>query len=497
MINHKKAIIALIFLIFFISAFFIVDINNQYERLMDLSINEKEKNLDFSLKETNRLLFDKKMSDFKKELTFNPDISKAFFKKDKKKLYQLSLPAFSSLKSANPSILFFEYILPDGNLFLCLENDEKKTGHECRGKIKPFNLFKLKQSSNIFYYHGRPIYLMIFPLEFNDKFIGRVAMGFKFKDFLNLFNNRFKDKFAVYFAKELIKKETLDIGTRPMEAGNFYVFSKDKELFKSIENGLNFSFSQQKMSNDGMTFVVHNHIFFSQENEVPAGGVLYFQDMTLLTESRLKFITTSILLSVVTMIIACTVTLFFFNFFQQRMSNLEVSLQDKEDEMEKSVQRYSKRMEEHTFDMASINAALNREIAERIQAEGEAKKLSRQMELILNAAGEGIFGLDTEGKVTFVNNAAAIMLDWPKKELLGKQHHDLVHHSRPDGTPFPYEECPIQTAYREGIVKQSSNEVFWTKNGESFPVEYVSTPIIEDGQIKGAVVMFRDLSIFP
>ena len=119
---------------------------------------------------------------------------------------------------------------------------------------------------------------------------------------------------------------------------------------------------------------------------------------------------------------------------------------------------------------------------------------SDELQLILNSAGEGIYGLDTEGLTTFVNPAATEMLGWASEEVLGEPMHALHHHSRPDGSAYPKEECPIYAAFKDGQVRSVDNEVFWRKDGTSFPVEYTSTPIRRQGELLGAVVVFRNLT---
>ena len=114
--------------------------------------------------------------------------------------------------------------------------------------------------------------------------------------------------------------------------------------------------------------------------------------------------------------------------------------------------------------------------------------------LILESAGEGIYGLDAEGKTTFVNPAAELMTGFTAKEMIGKPQHALVHHSRPDGKDYPREECPIYSAFKDGKIHKVSNEVFWRKDGTCFPVEYVSTPIHENMKLLGAVVVFQDIT---
>ncbi|MGB3614377.1 MAG: PAS domain-containing sensor histidine kinase [Elainellaceae cyanobacterium] len=123
------------------------------------------------------------------------------------------------------------------------------------------------------------------------------------------------------------------------------------------------------------------------------------------------------------------------------------------------------------------------------------EQLRRQHQLILNAVGEGVYGLDLEGNVTFVNPAAAAMIDWPMEELIGKSMHRVLHHSHDDSSPYPRESCPIYAAFQDGSVRRVTDEVFWRKDGTSFPVEYISTPMRDEaGQLIGAVVTFRDIT---
>lgn len=112
----------------------------------------------------------------------------------------------------------------------------------------------------------------------------------------------------------------------------------------------------------------------------------------------------------------------------------------------------------------------------------------------LAPADAGVYGLDSEGRTTFVNDAAARMLGWSPQDLVGARQHELIHHSRSDGRPYPAEDCPIYSAVRTGRPCCVDGEVFWRKDGSSFPVAYVSSPVTyPDGQL-GAVVLFHDLS---
>src|SRR5437867_9061572 len=90
--------------------------------------------------------------------------------------------------------------------------------------------------------------------------------------------------------------------------------------------------------------------------------------------------------------------------------------------------------------------------------------------------------------------AAARMLGYQAAELIGKSRHELLHHTQPDGAPYLQEACPIYAALQDGAVRHVTEDVFWRKDGTSFPVEYISTPIREAGEIVGAVVTFKDIT---
>jgi formate hydrogenlyase transcriptional activator len=121
-------------------------------------------------------------------------------------------------------------------------------------------------------------------------------------------------------------------------------------------------------------------------------------------------------------------------------------------------------------------------------------RIERENQLILRAAGEGIYGVNAEGKTTFVNPAAERMLGWTAEDLVGRDMHTTVHHTHPDGSHYHDEECPIYAAFRDGAVHHVEHELFWRKDGTSFFVDYTSTPIRDNGMVIGAVIVFRDIT---
>ncbi|KAF0144299.1 MAG: two-component hybrid sensor and regulator [Nitrospirae bacterium] len=142
----------------------------------------------------------------------------------------------------------------------------------------------------------------------------------------------------------------------------------------------------------------------------------------------------------------------------------------------------------------SFNRISLKALKEHKRADEMIERLHHQNELILKSAGEGIYGVDLNGNTTFINPSAVKMTGWEAGELIGKRQHDILHHSKPDGTPYHSEDCPIYAALKDGAVHHVIDEVFWKKDGTSFPVEYTSTPVVEDGKLVGAVVVFRDIT---
>lgn len=147
-----------------------------------------------------------------------------------------------------------------------------------------------------------------------------------------------------------------------------------------------------------------------------------------------------------------------------------------------------------TAELTSLNAQLTHEISERKLAEEALERLNRRYGLILESAGEGICGIDHEGKFSFVNLAAARVLGYDVDELVGQYCHSVWHHSTADDSPYPEEKCPIRASYTDGIPSRGDDQLFWRKDRTSFPILYVSSPTYDNGKLTGAVVVFRDIT---
>jgi PAS domain S-box-containing protein len=124
----------------------------------------------------------------------------------------------------------------------------------------------------------------------------------------------------------------------------------------------------------------------------------------------------------------------------------------------------------------------------------EAEQARKRLELLLESTGEGVYGIDTKGECIFVNGSAAAMLGHRREDLIGQQMHDTIHHTDAGGQPYPVEECPIYRAFREGRGCRIDDELFFRADGSSFPAEYSSYPILDQGMVCGAVVTFSDIT---
>ena len=125
--------------------------------------------------------------------------------------------------------------------------------------------------------------------------------------------------------------------------------------------------------------------------------------------------------------------------------------------------------------------------------EERVRERTEELRQLLQSAGEGMYGVNAAGRLTFINPVALNLLGFTEEEMIGKEVHDLIHHSREDGSHYQKEDCPIFATWTHGTQNRAT-EAFWRKDGRSFPVEYTSAPIIKDGNVVSAVVTFRDIT---
>jgi PAS domain S-box-containing protein len=145
--------------------------------------------------------------------------------------------------------------------------------------------------------------------------------------------------------------------------------------------------------------------------------------------------------------------------------------------------------------LARDNAALRRGLERRVNDQtADLRRLARQTEVLLSSVGDGIYGVDHEGRVTFINPSGAGALGYEPHDLHGRKAHDMFHAPDADGTPFPAEGCYVADAIRDGMLATAEADTYIRADGSSFPVEITASPVVDDDRLQGAVVAFRDVT---
>jgi two-component system sensor histidine kinase/response regulator len=164
-------------------------------------------------------------------------------------------------------------------------------------------------------------------------------------------------------------------------------------------------------------------------------------------------------------------------------------------ELLSQTQEQARVLEEQTEELTQSQEELLAQKRELTSQREQLKTSEERSRLILESSAEGIFGTDTEGRITFVNAAACRMLGFSAEELIGLPSHATFHYHRPDGSEYPQEQCPMFAAYVRGESSRVDDEVLWCKDGTGLPVEYGAMPMLKDGAIVGSVVTFTDITL--
>jgi len=124
----------------------------------------------------------------------------------------------------------------------------------------------------------------------------------------------------------------------------------------------------------------------------------------------------------------------------------------------------------------------------------DLERTEAQLRLILESTADGLYGVDLAGRISFINPGACAILGYPPEQMIGRESHTILHHTHPDGRPYPRSDCPVEATLRQGLVQRVEDEVYWAADQRAIPVSYSSHPMIRQGQIIGAVVSFTDIS---
>lgn len=147
-----------------------------------------------------------------------------------------------------------------------------------------------------------------------------------------------------------------------------------------------------------------------------------------------------------------------------------------------------------TLAVAAVAQRLQDLFEEARRRREQALQARREVDAVLAATGDGIVGVDLEGSCTFLNRAGSRLLGYTTREVLGRDVHEMIHHSRPDGSAYPREACPILGALDSGKADWAFEETFWRRDGTPVPVQCTTRPLLDGRELKGLVLTFTDLT---
>ncbi len=174
---------------------------------------------------------------------------------------------------------------------------------------------------------------------------------------------------------------------------------------------------------------------------------------------------------------------------KENMQLLNEELQSSNEELQSSTEE----METSNEELKTSNEQLQNLNDKLAISLSQISQLQNKLSLILNSTRDGILGIDMKGNATFINTAATKLLGFTQKELLGKNAHKLWHHTKADGTPYLPKECVQYIALKQG-VPHIGEDLYWRRDGSSFEVSVIQTPIIENDKTIGAVIAFHDIT---
>lgn len=275
-------------------------------------------------------------------------------------------------------------------------------------------------------------------------------------------------------------------------------YHPNTELVKSRHN-LAFEMKQWSppLAGGFFTYRLHGEKFYAlrQDFEIPRGWIMYFSVpgsllfRPIVSEVFSQLVIVLAFLGGFYLVLQNALSRYFSRPVQQLVSSLEGYDWPRKVKVAEPEQAHGVR------EFARIIEAVNAMATQISRANRQLMAGEQRIRLLLNSTAEAICGLDTNGRCTFCNQSFLFMTGYREEtELLGREIHTLIHHSRPDGSSYPVEECVSHRGFRDGQAAHVESEVFWRADGTNFPVEYWFHPIFENNRVSGAVVTFIDIS---
>ncbi|MBF0436980.1 MAG: PAS domain S-box protein [Magnetococcales bacterium] len=456
----------------------------------------------------------------------HPDLLRYFAERKLEELRKIAKPIFDQIKT-DFGITHMYFIEPDGRIFLRTHSDD-------RGDIIHRTTFQLAAATRrpssgiemgVHFFSLRSVH----PVTWKGEFIGFLELGQEldtvFSDLKQLTNS----DITLLMGLDYARSKHVHIKPTSLFGLNILETTQQQEAVRLInrlgpsplELGL-LETVTQIVGDGGDSFAVGLTPFKDIANKT-AGILMVHWNVRNQMERMQQDIAINVL--IVTLVLFSAMAMLYlsvrksvhlFGRLRQTIGDvsetwdlsqrLEIPTHDEVGMLADGFNRFLEKLGQVTRELNSLNQELEQKITERtlelqhkMQTIEETNRaitsLAEHHQLILDSVGDGIYGVNLAEETTFINRAGAAMLGWEASDLIGKHQHEIMHHSRMDGTPYPVQECPIYMTIRDNQSRIRSDEVFWCRDGSALPVEYRVTPIKEQGDdILGSVVVFRDIT---
>ncbi len=455
--EKKQAIVLLSLVLALLVSLFLYHVQQLETRMADLVIESDARDLNTTMQTLQKYSYAKYAERIKNLLLSDPRIAEAFAARDRERLQAVSRIKYDSLRRENPYFHIMQFHLPEGTTFLRMHRPaffgDTLTGrramvaevHRKRAPVSGFGFC----SDGLFFRVIQPVFV-------DKEYVGAVEFGIRGQEVVAAIRENLEAMAITFFRAHAWLKAARTSGRHYTEVGDFVVLCDNRALLEKLPASFYEEQHDRVIAHEGRSFRVHNHQIFQDHHGESIGGVILFQDITAALEKKQAFFWRAVLVSLLLFLLSAAL--------------LYVSFE-------------------------RILRSLLGEVATRQKKEVEVEEREAHIRLLLNSTAEGIFGLDNEGRCTFVNRSCLEMLGYEhEEELLGVTLHDLIHYSKPDGSEFPMAECPMCRSYHGGQEVCIDDEVLWCKDGRAIPVCYHAYPIRQEGRLLGSVVSFSDIT---
>lgn len=455
--EKKQAITVLSAVLLTLTGLFLYHVQQLESRISDLMIEGDARELNSTAQTLQRYSYAKYSDRIKNLLLSSPGIVAAFAEQDRSRLLAKAETKYESLKRENPYFHVMQFHLPDGTVFLRMQQPDL-FGDNLAAERPMVAAVHREQRSISGFEFGREglLYWVVNPIFMQGRYVGALELGIRAEEMVEAIEENLKANIISYFRADQWEKAAHP-NVQPMAKVGDFVFNEENAPIVKLLPPAFYQEEHDKIVEYGdRNYRVHNHKIFQDYKNQSLGGLVLLQDISPAIARKQAFFWKAALAGLLLFLVAASVLYLSFE---------------------------------------RILSSLLDEIGVRKQKEAELKEREGQVRLLLNSTAEGIFGLDNDGKCTFVNKSCLTLLGYEhESELLGSAIHDLIHYRRPDGSEFPMAECPMCRSFHGGDEVAVDDEVLWRKDGRAVPVEYHAYPIWQGGHLLGSVVTFSDIS---